>query len=364
MSDQVTKTMLDAYFSDASPSLFFSSLFQTPTQNFFQSEQVEMDVVRTDEDVAIAIKDIAQGYRANSKDIYTNKMFKPPVYKESFPISSAELLKRAPGQNPFESIEFRATLSSMIFSGMRDIERKIRRAVELQCAQVLQTGMVTLKDDAGSDLFTIDYKPKASHFPTASTSWGDASDDPLGDLASLLEGIRNDGLEDVDVAIFGADAWQAFLSNDEVKSRLDSRRGELGRVAPKLRDANGAIYQGSVDVGNYKLDCYTYLGRYKDPASGAKVQYMDPAKVVLMSSGARLDLCFGACPSVGELLGQGTSRLLPELPSRMSNEYGGVDLYPSAWLSEDSDTLFGGVKCRPIAIPTAIDTFGCLDTGA
>ena len=88
---------------------------------------------------------------------------------------------------------------------------------------------------------------------------------------------------------------------------------------------------------------------------------MDPNKVVVRSSTGRLDATFGAIPNIGKLLGaQATNNVLPELPSRANNVEGGMDMFWNAWITPDGEQLMGGVGSRPLMIPTAIDTFGCL----
>ena len=175
MSGSTTVRMLKAYIQMAQPTLFLSGMFQSPPENFHTTEEVEIDIVRSDEDISIVIQDLSTGYRMNSEDLYTNKGFKPPIHKEAAPINSFDLIKRIPGQNPFESPDFRSNVILRLFNIMTKVERKIRRSIELQASQVLQTGIVTLTDDNGVALYTLDYKPKATHFPTAGTSWASAT---------------------------------------------------------------------------------------------------------------------------------------------------------------------------------------------
>ena len=172
MSNDITKRMLRAYQENAIPSMFLSGLFQSPPQNFHNTEEIEIDIERNDENVSIVIEDMSAGYRRNSANLFTNKSFIPPVHKESVAINSFELIKRMPGQNPFQSPDFRANLILRLFNSMRQVEQKIRRSIELQASQVLQTGKITLKDSAESkDLYTLDFKPKSAHFPTSGTAW-------------------------------------------------------------------------------------------------------------------------------------------------------------------------------------------------
>ncbi len=363
MSGTTTTRMIRAYNQMAQPMLFLSGLFQSPPENFHTSEEVEIDIVRSDEDVSIVIEDLSTGYRMNSEDLYTNKGFKPPIHKEAIALNAFDLIKRMPGQNPFESPDFRANIIGRMFNGMTKIERKIRRAMEQQASQVLQTGIITLTDDAGVALFTLDYKPKATHFPTAAIAWDQSTATIAADINALAEVIRNDGLADPDQLIMGVDAFEAFIQDADIIQRFDTRRIDLGTIAPMEMRGNGGNFRGVVEIGNYRYDVWTYGGRYKDAQTAAKVQFISPEKVVVRASSGRLDATFGAIPNIGSMLGAQATNLLPELPGRVSNAESGMDLFTNAWLSADGEQLFGGVGARPLMIPTAIDTFGCIDTG-
>lgn len=361
MSDTITRQMLDAYNQVAPPQMALSGFFNSPAKNFHSSEEVEIDIVRSGREISIAIQSLSAGYRENSKDLYTNKSFKPPIHKESFSLDSATLIKRMAGQNPFEAPDFRANAIVRMMEGMQEVDRKIRRAIELQASQVLQTGIVTLVDSTGAEIFGIDYKMKATHKPTSGTTWGQVSDNKLGDLESLADVINDDGLTEPSDAIFGADAWNEFIRDATVIALLDNRRMLLGGVAPEKR--NGMKFMGFIELGSYRVNMWTYNGKYEDPQSSAVTRYIDPAKVIMLDSEARLDATFGAIPNIGRELGITGAGVIPELPSRFSNVDGGMDMFTNAWITPDGENLFGGVGARPLMIPTAIDTFGCLDTG-
>lgn len=363
MSDSVTKRMLSAYVQMAPSTLFLSGLFQSPPENFYESEEIEIDIVRSQEDISIVIEDLSTGYRMNSEDLYTNKGFKAPIHKEAIPLNSFDLIKRMAGQDPFKSPDFRANIMTRLFNGMAKVERKIRRAIELQAAQVLQTGKVTLTDQSGLKLYNLDYKPKAAHFPTAGTAWSQSTATPLTDINALAEVIRNDGLDDPDQLIMGVGAFMAFIENDKVAKAYDNRRIDLGTISAMQMKGSGGTFRGVVEVGNYRYDIWTYGGRYLDPVAKKAKPFIDTGKVIVRASGGRLDATFGAIPNIGALLGEQATRLLPELPGRISNTAGGMDLFTNAWLTPDGEQLFGGVGARPLMLPTAIDTFGCLDTG-
>jgi hypothetical protein len=356
MSTATTKVMLAGYQARRRPTMFLTGMFQAPAENFHNSEEVEIDIMRSEEDISIAITDLSTGARLNSEDDFTNKSFKPPIHKEKGAIPAHKLIKREFGANPFESVDFQA---NAIARGTRLVTKmgdKIARAMEQQSSQVLQTGTVTLSDADGNAVYTIDYKPKIAHFPTAGVAWTSASSTKLKDIEDLANVIRSNGLEDPDMLIFGERAYELFIADEDVKSKLDLRRGDMGRIVPMDKMGNGGIYRGTVDIGNYKYDIYTYAGRYKDPETGLSTKYIEDDKVVVRSSMGRLDATFGGIPTIDK-----DTRVPAQLFTRLRDTSGVMDLQTKGWITDDGETLFVQAGTRPLMIPTAIDTFGCLD---
>lgn len=357
MSAKATKIMLAAYFQDAMPTMFLASFFRTPPQNFHDTESVEIDIERHGEDIATVITDLTTGGNVNSFDGFTNKEFKPPVYMEKAGLNAFELLGRDAGDTPFDSPQFNAKAIMRAMKQFRVLEAKVRRGVELQASQVLQTGTLTLLNAAGVSAYVLDYKPKPTHFPTSSTTWGQAGDDKLGDLAALAEVNRSDGLSNSDNLIFGDKAWDEFKKDAAVVELLNSRRMELGAVVPQTR-GQGATYQGYIWIGSYRFDMWTYNGRYKHPQTGEATRYLNTGSVVMLDSQARLDLSFGSIPFI-----QTPTRQLAGLPRRMNNSGSGFGMTTNSWVDNSGTNLNVSAGTRPLCIPTAIDTFGCLDTG-
>lgn len=360
MSDQDTSRMIKAYNQTAPLSLFLTGLFQMPPENFHTSKDVEIDIEREDESIAVVVSNLTTGYRMNELSKFTNKRFTPPVLKEGFPITAFDLMNRNAGENPFQAPDFQKNAVVRVMKGSRVVQKKILRSIELQASQVLQTGKITLNNFEDDVVYEIDYSPNASHFPVVAVGWDQAGADPLGDIEALANEIRNDGLLDPNQLIMGETAFENFIKNESVQKRLDNRRIELGAITPMKGDGGtgGGNYRGTVEVGNYKFDIWTYGGRYIDPASGDKKLYLDANKVIVRAATGRLDATFGAIPRIVPI----DQQLLPMLPSRI-NEAGTVgDISLNAWISEDGETFFGGAGSRPLLIPTAIDTYGCLDT--
>lgn len=357
-ADNSTTRMLTAYFKEARPTLFLAGMFRSPPENFYNSESVQVDIVRSGESVAVNVFDISSGPRRTEATQFTNKEFTPPIYNEGSSINAFDLQKRQPGATNFEDPQFQANATFQSFRQVRLTEDRIRRAYEWQASQVLQNpGAVTLVDENGFTTFAIDYSPKASHFPTVAVAWSNAASDPLLDLEALAIQIRTDGLVTVTDVIMGDTAFNNFIRNDEVKSQLDNRRIEIGGIVPISR-GEGATLQGDVWIGSYRLNIWTYSGRFEHPQTGVSTSFIAADKVIMTTSGVRLDATFGNIPS----LVPPDSRVLPFIPGRAASVAGGVDLHLNAYLSPNGKQLTIETGSRPLFIPTDIDSFGCIDT--
>lgn len=357
MSNAVSKHMVSLYEQDRDPNLFLSGFFQSPEENFFTSEKVEFDIQRTGEDVAIPVRDASTGANIMTLDSFTNKEFTPPIYKDKFALNAYKLLERRAVENPFESADFMSKALKEALRGVRKLEAIYARSLELQAALVLTTGTTTLTDSAGASRFTIDFKPKTSHFPTAGTAWSDASPTIADNIISLSDQIREDGLADPDVMIMGSQSFELMVNDTDIKGRLDTRRLDIGSLMP-MNDpmGRGGKYRGRLEFGDHSLDVWTYSGRYKHPQTGVSTRFIGDDKVVIMSTGGRLDAFFGGVP-----IFPGEPALMG-LPERIATP-GNRDINLNSWVTKNREQLFVQASMRPLLVPTAIDTYGCLDTG-
>jgi len=219
---------------------------------------------------------------------------------------------------------------------------------------------LNLTDSSGKVLFTLDYKPKATHFPTVSNDWNGGSATIIRDITDLCNVIRNDGKAMPDMACFGEDAIEDFVGNSDVRARLDTRRIDLGSVQRMTMMASGGQFRGTFDAGNFQLEIWSYPGRFTNPQTLVAQQYITPDKVIIKSKTARMDATFGAIPLFDTM----NATVLPLLPSDFTRAGAGAKLSTFAWVSNNGRQLTGWAGSRPLIIPTAIDTFGCIDTRA
>ena len=359
MAVEISRTgWTQLYTQMRSPNSFLSRFFTVKPGGIYNGKKVIIDIQRFGEDVAIAITKCT-GPNLNDIDEFTTKEFTPPAYGEAFPVDVNELLERMAGVDPYTAAytEYSSQLMSIMAKGFMLIDEKIKRAVELQASQILQTGQLTLTNTSGDTVYTLDFKPKGTHFPTVGVSWSAVGAVPLQDLQSLADVIRSDGKIDPDMVIMGATALRNFLANDDVKEVLDNRRIDIGAIRPEMRDS-GATFYGFVWVGTYQIEIWTYPDTYKDPQTGNPAKYIADDKVVMLSSRTRFDMTSARVPLP---LGP-DPRVAGLLPDRISSRAEGYDVTPNLYASNNGKQIFGELESRPLLIPVQIDGFGCLDT--
>lgn len=356
MSDASTRRMISAFVEEAPAPMFLSGMLRTPPENFYDSEEVELDIQREGEEIAVVVQDLTVGPREVSSSKYTNKSFKPPVILQQGTLTAHDLMKRDVGALPFDDIDFQGKATKKALGLTRKLANTVRRAIELETAQMFTTGELALIDGAGVTLYSIDYQPKSTHF-TAPTAWAadGATGDPLTNIGDLALVLRRDGRKSPDRLVFGAGAWTRFLANAAVKAQMDNlgRQG-FQNIVPSTPGADGASFMGYIFVGNYRFELWLYDGQYNHPQTGTLTPYIADNKVVMMSSKARYDLTFGSVPRFGTP----ESSALPYMPQRISG--GGLDLSPWAYRTPDGLNIKVQVGSRPLPIPTEVDTFGCI----
>lgn len=343
-----------------SPNNALTRFFTPKPGAFFSGNKVAIDIQRFGEDVAIVVKKCT-GPNLNDIDEFTTKEFMPPAYNEGFPLNVCDLLDRMAGVDPITAAGqgYAAQLVMKMAQGFSLMDDKIKRAMELQASQILQTGKLSLTDEDGAVAYELDFKPKATHFPTSSTTWGQAGDDKIGDLEALAEVIRADGKVDCNVLIMGASALREFIKDEDVQKNLDNRRITMGEIMPQMVASGMTLFSSSLWIGSYEFSILSYKDTYKHPQTGAVTKYIDDGKVIMTSDATRLDI---VAAKVALPLGP-DPRVASLLPGRMSSRDAGFDVTPNVYCTPNGKQIMGELESRPLLIPVQIDGFGCLDTG-
>ena len=143
---------------------FFTTFFKTTEEDYTNAEFVEIDIERSGNKVAPVLKDHRTGGVIVDDDIFTEKRFKPPYSCLKQPVPLMDLMQRQPGERDDDATigSWFARLVAKIKKALSKFHRMFKEQIELQCAQIMQTGIVQLSDENGNIVYDLDFKMKSS----------------------------------------------------------------------------------------------------------------------------------------------------------------------------------------------------------
>ncbi len=341
---------------------FLSSFFITGPRDIVNAESFKIDIRRGTRKIAPVISDITQVGGKIKKSVYTQKEFTPPVVAVSGDFSPGDLIEKAFGLSEYESADedYSMQLQANISDVMGEIDNQTMRNPEFQASQVLQTGTMDLYDDQGNVAFSIDFKPKASHFPTVGTSWSTVTADMDGDIISLYRQIKKDSGVSAGNLIFGRTALTNYLKGTNTEKKFDLTRIASGTYDPEAINPD-VDFLGDILVANKRFKAWIYEGEYEDPATpGSIIPFVEDDKVLLVPDAGAPNVDFRKVWCRVPTITGVDPRFASLIPTNMS--LSDRQYTARVWVDGNADTLNVELKSRPLCVPVSIDAFGCLDT--
>jgi hypothetical protein len=339
---------------------FLVSFFNVLPDSFTDAETCELDIIRSGEEIAPVVRNLSTGAVTIVEDAFTTKEIPFPVYALDKPVNIYQLMARQPGENAYisEKADWLGRLAKILVSGFAKMTNMIKRSMEEQAAQVLQTGTVTLTDEKGLPAWDLDFRPKASHFPTVANDWGEPDADPIADITALSDIIRADGQADIKTLVMDDKSLENFLKNERVQRDLKQDGLRLGALDPRIV-GKGAKYYGYLHVGSNLFDIWVYSATYNPFGSTETRRYLKDNKVLFLPATEDLDFrrVFGGIPTIRP--DKTFDQLFGATKVTIGNEY---DFRPRVYYDEKAETYIGEIKSRPLCLPVSIDRFGCLTT--
>jgi len=348
--------MIEKYVEKRTLGMFLSSFFR-PVRGSTggTGKTITWDSVRYTDKIAGTV-DRNTGSNLNTTSIYSSKELTPPEYSEAVAIDVNDLVERMAGEDPFSASNrsFSARFISKMTEGVVEMTDKVNRAVELNAAQVLQTGTISLD---GARPFAADFKPKATHFPTVATTWDNSGTaTPLDDIEALANVIKTDSRKIVRRCIMGRTALREFIETDQVIGRADSRRMNLIDINPDMQ-RRGANFWGTIQAGEFEVEIWGYTAEYEPFDGSPKTTYVDENKVILLPDEPALVVASLQVPKVLPPDPRLAQLVTPPTVSEV-----GFDITPNLWCTPEGDVVYAGVKARPVLFPQGVDEFGALST--
>lgn len=340
-----TSMCVDVY-TDMLPAFGFLRSFFPSVQEFtrYVSIQVERDL----ELVAPDVFRHSEG-TVNKFAKQTDKEIDPPYYHEIMYLTDIDLYDRAFGSTAIDAgvfTQFVATVARRLTM----IRAKIERAIEIQAAGVLETGVITLLSGD-----SINYRRKAASLVanSAGNTFATNTVDPFAVLGAGCDFVRQVG-KSGDVVfngLFGATALANMMNNTIFKERVTQNLNnsiDSLQMPDAVRNSLGYAYHGQLTVGSYRLNLLTYPQTY-DTVSGSTVTanpYLNNKKVVILPLKPRFKTAFAAVPQVPGINNNGTI----ETPSTSPQNY-----LVENYIDQKKSTHEMSIKSAPVVIPTAVD---------
>lgn len=329
-----TKMLIAVYKERTVPTSFLRSFFKTKES---PTLEVSIEVQRGTEKIAVDVQRGTEGNR-NQFSRSNEKIFVPPYYREYFDNTSLMLYDRLFGSDGMiDSAIFSAFLQE-VADKYQALQEKIERAYELQCSQVLETGVVQLQQE-----INIDFKRKAGSLVDLSgTPWTNDANNPFTHIEAGCLWLRQNGkaMGAVFNMIAGSEVKTAFDNNAKVTSSANLRRVDHVNISMPQRNSVGATSHGEFAAGDYIIRLWTYPQYYTN-AAGSQLPYVNSKKFILLPETPNFDMAFGAVP-----------RLLDG--SKAAGVKKGAFVFGD-FVDPRHDAHVYDVKSAGVAIPTAID---------
>lgn len=329
-----------------------------PVTNFLRSfltnktSSTKLVSVEVSRGTNLVAADIKRGTETNRNKfgLSTMRVYEPPLYGESFTNEDLSLYDQLFGtMGEVTDTQIVAEAVMEVTDRYRQLRDKIERAYEVQAAQMLTTGIITV---ANGD--NVDYKRKSALSYAVSTKWDNATPQIFADLQAACDKLRENGAAAAEFdVIMGASAASYMLKSAEYKEFAKVYAlSPSDYVLPKLNSTSGGVFHNRISVGPYIVNLWSYPASYRN-SSGTSVDYIDAKKVVIIAKSAQFYMSFAAVPRVltTGLVGQAT-----QFTQTLEN---GAYILSNFIKPEVSSHIFE-IKSAGLALPLTIDHYATL----
>lgn len=335
------KELTAVYAERIRPTNFFRSMFREKETTALE---VSIEVQRGNEKIAVDVERGTIGNR-NQSTKSTEKIFVPPYFREYIDMTSVDHYKEVwssaagAGVSPIVWGELLESAASK----MGLLTDKIDRSVELQCSQILHTGVITLKN--GEE---IDFKRKSASMVDLGSGnyWADSGVDPITSLLTACEFLRTEGLttdSEFNMTL-GSTALNDLQNNAKIQARGDIKDWKLDMITSPVRNAQGAALHGRISVGSWIINIWTYPQFYKS-AAGVTTPYQDPKYAIITPSNPAFVLNYAGVP---QLKKDGAGN--PQMVGVTRGKFVFGEYFDERMASHALD-----VQSAPLAVPVGVD---------
>lgn len=306
---------------------------------------VDVEVERDNDLIAVDVKRFTEGNK-NKFTRSSEHTYVPPFYKEDYDFARDEVYMNTVALGVTNVAGANQAIAQNALKNVRKNRKKIERAIRKQQADVLQTGIVELKNGD-----SIDYRRKAASMVDlgAGNYWNEAGTTPENDLGAAMRFLRDEGNATGGTinVIMRTDGLNALLNNASVKEILDSRRMERAKIEmPQFNEASGIAFHGQMSAGDFNVNLWTYNEKYTD-AAGNTVHYLDASTAIVLPSDFMGKTVFGGLPYMRKASIGGAQVKLPGVME--------ADFLLRAYDDEKTISSTLELTSAPLVVPFTID---------
>lgn len=343
-----TEETVAVYRENAPVPSFLRNMF---TERTTTSKIVNIEVQRDTEYIAVDVNRGGGGKR-NTFSKSTLKEFMPPYFEENFDATSMDRYDIAFGQGEISArtIGLAAREVGMKLIKLQD---KIERAKEKMCAEVLETGVVTLTKGVN-----IDFKRKAESLvdPGAGNYWTTTDAPVEAQIVAAGTFIRNKGknaVKELDMILSSA-SWIALKETTYFKDTANFNAVQLIAVNRPIADAFGATMHGQIDAGQFKVNVFVYDEVYDTEAAAANRYLSEDVTIFLPVTGHQLVMAHGGVPAI---IRDVQNAEFPEWIMNMEGAY-----WVNNYIDPRGKAHIFEIMSAPVPIPVTVDMIYTLTT--
>jgi len=296
------------------------------------SEYVDIVVRKGKRTLAPFVSPKVQGKIVNTST-QSVRSYKPAYIKEKWVTEATDIIGKSNNVFYAENKSIAEVVAEKVARETQEHKENLVRRIEWMAAQVLTTGKVEVKGDGVEEV--IDFGFDANQFVVLTDNTWDSNDvDPIAMMREWRrERVKAGGIAP-NVAVFGSDAIDAFISNAKVQKALDLRRVDRGMIDPELLP-DGVTYWGYIP--EIATDIYSYDEWYIDPESGEEKEMVDSKGVIYGSTKTQAKRVYGA---------------IKDLQALTATKF-----FLKSWEVEDPSVRFMLMQSAPLVVPVEVDAF-------
>lgn len=336
---QFTQRVLSAMSERKSPTTGFKAFFGEVVSG---AREVTWEIKRRGRPVAVDIAPHEHGTTTKSTKS-SQKVYRAPFFDLNTNVEALDSFERVFNGSQYVDVPEYEKLIEQTAEDMQDNIDRIERAEELQRAQALLTGIITV---ANGD--NIDFKRKAASLVAYNVAhgWDVDTVNPGSILKQGAQFMVTEGNADITGVfnvIMGSEAIDYFRSNPLRQAEGDIRDQQYMDLSVGQTAITGLTPQGAFAYGNYRFNLWGYEGYYDIEGGAANNKYMEAKKIIVLPPNIDFKMFYGGTKA---WRGTGMNRF-PTVIKAKRNFYRVYD--------DLNVSMLMGVRTAPVALLRSID---------